>query len=105
MNLRRFVMARRRGVVAVVAAGLVVTDDEALAAIPDGADKTDGIAAGADAAAAMLAARPSPQPDAPNRDSCEILHSCTRICRSGTGRTACRRCREARLCGQSMRWA
>ena len=31
--------------------------DEALAAIPDGADKTDGIAAGADAAAAMLAAR------------------------------------------------
>jgi hypothetical protein len=31
--------------------------EEALAAIPDGADKTDGIAAGADAAAAMLAAR------------------------------------------------
>ena len=31
--------------------------EEALAAIPDGADKTDGIAAGADAAATMLAAR------------------------------------------------
>ena len=31
--------------------------EEALAAIPDGADKTDGIAAGAAAAAAMLAAR------------------------------------------------
>jgi hypothetical protein len=31
--------------------------EEALAAVPDGADKTDGIAAGASAAAAMLAAR------------------------------------------------